>query len=116
MAKLIKFTFGYLDTVCDSEGSPYPDDNFRSAYYSIPGLIALYRSERLAPGKQFITFFPYESGSTQRYLKTSVGNLEEQNTNVRMITAHSSYSFHADPDCLTDLEKKVLCLNTINGP
>lgn len=116
MAKLIKFTFGYLDTICNSAGSPYPDDNFRSAHCGIPGLIALYQSEHRAPGKQFITFFPYESGVAQRYLKTSVGNFEEQNSSMRMITAHSSYSFHADPDCLTDLEKKVLCLNTINRP
>lgn len=116
MAKLIKFTFGYLDTVCDSEGNPYPDDNFRSTHCGIPGLIALYQSERLALGKQFITFFPYESGDTQRYLKTSVGNLEEQNSSMCMITAHSSYSFHADPNCLTDLEKKVLCLNAISRP
>lgn len=116
MAKLIKFTFGYLDTVCDSEGRPYLDDNFRSAYYGIPGLIALYQSERLAPGKQFITFFPYESGSTQRYLKTSVGSLEEQNNKVRVTTAHNSYSFHVDPDCMPDIEKKILCLNTINRP
>lgn len=117
MARLDSFGYGYLDKVCFPDGTPYPDDDFRSQYYDAPCLIAIYESENKAPGKKLVYFYPYEPGIMQRYLKTSIGTITTSGDEKFCIaTSHSKYYFHIDRDCLNEIQKTELRLNTIACP
>lgn len=115
MAQLVRLTYGYVESVDDIDGNPYPTDDFRSDYYDVPGIIAVYKSKRKAPGKRFAYFFPNEPDSTnQRYLRTSLGEMEESGTKITVRTTRSVYKFRIEENCLSQEEKDILEINAVH--
>lgn len=89
------------------DGIDYSSKNdWRSAYCSLSGLIAVFESERKAPGKKFIYFFPKGSaGQQQEWLQTSLGDLQIIDDIYMIVTRNSKYIFRRDDDIFTPEEK-----------
>lgn len=106
MARLILTKYGYLCCGTDLRGNVY--DDWRSSYYRLPGLIAVYASEKKRPGSHFVYFYPYGQGN--RHMHTSIGKvvISPRNTRLLVTTDRSFYVFKIDDSCLSDTKKKRL--------
>lgn len=112
MAKLVNVTYGYVEAVSTADGNQYPSDDFRSNYYDVPGMIVVYESIRKAPGKCFAYFFPFEQDDLmQRYLRTSLGELVQDDKIMTVSTKNSIYKFRIEEDCLTEEQKIITQVN-----
>lgn len=105
--------FGRLEECSDKDGVPYTEADWRSAYAGLPGLIAVYESERKAPGKRFAYFFPDQSDwDVQDWLRTSAGELQVEDKTYTITTINSRYVFVMDEGALSEGNRLLLCLNT----
>lgn len=112
MAKLVKVTYGFVEAVNTTDGNLYSSDDFRSGYYDAPGMLAIFESECKNPGKHFVYFFPLEQNNLmQRYLRTSIGDLTQNDTTMTVSTKNSIYKFRIEEDCMPGDQKTVIQIN-----
>lgn len=97
-----------LISVSNQDGNPVND--WRVDYIGTVGLLAIFKSERIAPGKHYAYYFPNEPGEAmQRYFNTSPGVLTEKD-NMFILEGNHIYIFEVG-DYLSDEELAVLLLD-----
>lgn len=106
--KLLFAFFGRLEECLDKDGVPYTETDWRSTYAGLPGLIAVYESERKAPGKKFAYFFPdIPNLVVPDWLRTSAGELQVEDKIYTITTINSRYVFVMNEDALPEENRLV---------
>ena len=108
MGKCYRQEIVKLISVSDLEGNPIYD--WRGEFVNTVGLLGIFKSERKAPGKHYLYYFPNEPEEvTQRYFHTSVGILTEKDN---MIYFKSNYIYKFElGDFVSDDDYMALLLN-----
>lgn len=112
MPKLVKYSFGKLNkAICSTTGKEY--DDWRSAHIGRVGIICIYESLKKRPGEKFIYFYHDDepSGFNMKYLRTTYGEIEENEEDIQIKTLNSEYTFSIGEYNLTDEDKVALMLN-----
>ena len=108
MGKCYRKEIVKLVSVSDFEGNPI--DDWRGEFVNTVGLLGIFKSERKAPGKQYLCYFPNEPEEvTQRYFHTSVGILTEED-NMIYLEGNHIYKFEVG-DFISDNDYMALLLN-----
>ena len=109
MGKCYRKEIVKLISVSDFEGNLI--DDWRGEFVNTVGLLGIFKSERKAPGKQYLYYFPNESEKVmQRYFHSSVGILTEED-NMICLRSNHIYKFEVG-NYISDEELIVLLLNT----
>ncbi len=117
MAKLSDTAYGKLiETVNKRTGQPYRD--WRRMFMDRPGIILIYESERKRPGRFFINFYPKVEDPillTEQIiacepprLRTSIGDVEKNDTVIQIETEESRYVFEISDVSLAEYDKGKL--------
>lgn len=108
MGKCYRKEIVKLISVCDLEGNPIND--WRCEFVNTVGLLGIFSSERKAPGKQYLYYFPNEPEEVmQRYFHTSVGILTEKD-NMICFEGNHIYKFEVGA-FISDDDLMALLLN-----
>lgn len=112
MPKLVNYKFGKLmKAVSLQSGEDYED--WRGDHVGGVGIICIYESQKKRPGEKFIYFFHDDDpeGINVQYLRTTYGEIEENEKEVRIHTLNSEYTFSFGDYGMSDIDKLGLMLN-----
>ena len=108
--QLIMTYNGFLRSCTKNNGEVYPKTDWRMKYCQKPGLLALFESEHNAPGKIIAYFYPnVPEDPVLQWLRTSAGDLQENDNIIVLKTKNSIYEFVRDEGAVSEEEKAALC-------
>ncbi len=113
MAKLLEYKIVKFSNYESLDGQK--EKSWRDEYLNLEGILCIYESENLEPGRKFLYFYPHEPENwSQRYLHTTPGELRETEETV-VFESHGRYVFEKAVG-MSEEDKKLLFLNVFYNP
>ena len=110
MPKFIEYKVVKFTGVFELDGTPFA--SWRDEYIDLDGVLCIYESESFAPGKRFAIFYPNEPSSySQKYLRTSVGEIIEDGDKV-IVESNHRYEFEVG-EFISELDKNIILFNVL---